>query len=102
MTGFGSAELGMATQLFIAQMDREGTKIRRDEWEFGGGLGIRISYAHHEQRIHLLHNREIVDTISVNLGTTDPRFPSLDEALDILRNKVAKSAIDAAVHRPGE
>lgn len=106
MVAFGSAELGAYTQRLIAEMDRLGTKVRRDEWQFGdmGGkvLGIRINYAHREQRIHLLHGREEVDLVSVNIDSTGPAFPTLDELLDQLRNKVAASKIDAAVHRPGE
>jgi len=98
MTGFGSAELGMATQLFIAQMNRLGTKVRRDEWEFGEmdgrTLGIRISYAHREQRLHLLWGRQDIDVISCNLDAAEPRFPSLDEALDRLRNKVAAHRVE--------
>lgn len=106
MTGFGSAELGMATQLFIAQMDRMGTKVRRDEWDFGvmdgKRLGIRINYAHREQRIHLLHGRKEVEVISVNIDSTDPDFPTLDSLLDRLRNKIAAAKIDSAIHRSGE
>lgn len=99
MTGFGSAELGMATQLFIAQMDRMGTKVRRDEWDFGvmngKRLGVRIGYAHREQRIHLLWGRQDMEVISVNLDSTDPRFPSLNECLDRLRNKVAEQQVES-------
>lgn len=107
MTGFGSAELGMATQLFIAQMDRMGTKVRRDEWDFGvmngKRLGIRINYAHREQRIHLLWGRVDMEVISVNLDSTDhSKYPSLDECLDRLRNKVADQRVGAAIHRTGE
>lgn len=106
MTGFGSAELGMATALFIAQMDRQGTKTRRDEWDFGlmdgKRLGIRIGYAHREQRIHLLWGRVDMEVISVNLDSSSPSFPSLDEALDRLRNKVAAQRVDSAIHRSGE
>lgn len=106
MTGFGSAELGMTTQLFIAQMDRMGTKVRRDEWDFGvmngKRLGIRVNYAHREQRIHLLWGRVDMEVLSCNLDSTDPRFPSLDEALDQLRNKVAAQRVDSAIHRTGE
>jgi hypothetical protein len=92
--------------LFIAQMDRLGTKVRRDEWDFGvmdgKRLGVRIGYAHREQRIHLLWGRVDMEVISVNLDATDPRFPSLDECLDRLRNQVAAKRVDTAIHRSGE
>ena len=102
MVAFGSAELGAYTASLIQAMEREGTKIKRDEWEFAGGLGIRINYAHREQRIHLLHNRNSVEVVSVNIDATAPEFPTLDDLLNRLRNTVAARKVDAAIHRTGE
>jgi hypothetical protein len=106
MVAFGSAELGAYTQRLIADMDRLGTKVRRDEWQFGEMdgklLGIRINYAHREQRIHLLHGREEIDLVSVNIDSTGPEFPTLDSLLDRLRNQVAHTRVHGAVHRSGE
>lgn len=110
MTGFGSAELGHATQLFIAQMDQRGKNIRRDEWEFdeiepGKHLGIRINYAYREQYIDLLYGRILVQRTTVNLDSTNPQFPTLEEVLHELREVVVQSPgppINSAIRRTGE
>lgn len=86
---FTTAELGARTQVLIAEMDRTGTKIRRDEWRFEGGIQIRINYAHREQRIHLSHKPDpkpatpnrLLEVVSVNIDSTNPLFPSLEELL---------------------
>ena len=106
MVAFGSAELGAYTARLISDMDRVGTKVRRDEWQFsevdGYPLGIRINYAHREQRIHLLHGRREVDLVSVNIDATEPGFPTLDDLLERLRTQVAARKVDTAIHRTGE
>ena len=102
MQAFGSAELVLKTQLLVAEMDRRGTKVRVDEWEFdeigpGKRIGIRLNYAHHEQRIHLLYGGREVSMVSVNISSTDPIYPSLDEMLMMIRAEVAPA--DSAIHR---
>lgn len=109
MTGFGSAELGHATQVFIAQMDQRGKKVRRDEWAFdeiepGKRIGIRINYAHREQHIDLLYGRELVQRTTVNLDSTSPQFPTLDEVLHVAREYVVsqRARVDTSIRRFGE
>jgi hypothetical protein len=84
---FTTAELAARTQVLIAEMDRRGKKIRRDEWEFGdpARVRIRINYAHRELRIHvqtpLAAGWVERETVSVNLDATDPHFPPLKAIL---------------------
>lgn len=110
MVAFGSAELGAYTASLIADMDRTGKKVRRDEWEFeevgGYRLGIRINYAHREQRIHLLWGRQSVHVVSVNIDATDVEFPTLSSLLDELKTRIVglktPPPADSSVHRVGE